>query len=149
MKRILVFVLVALCLCVGAAYAADDSDFIGEWVLKSMFFESLGFEADAENLGISGSLTITKNKIITDSNGEITEAEWFRKSDDVISIKTETGDMDFTLEGGALVTSGKDANGNITRMKFAKPGTTCNCEELQKRIEELEAEIETLKAAGK
>lgn len=148
MKKIIVFVMVALCLCVGAAYAADDSDFIGEWTLKKIFFGEYGFEVNASDFGMNSSITITEDgKITTDSEGKITEANWKQKSDDTITMTVETGEsMDFVLEDNMLIMTAEDENGNTTRMKFAKPGTTCNCEELQKRIEELEAELETLKA---
>lgn len=151
MKRILVFVLVMLCLCVSAAYAADDSDFVGEWTLKKMFFGEYGIEVNASDFGMNSSITITEDgKATSDSDGEVTEAKWTRKSDDTITITSEAGEsMDFVLEDNMLIMTAEDENGNTIRMKFAKPGTTCNCEELQKRIEELEAELETLKAAGK
>ena len=152
MKKIIVFVLVALCLCVGAAYAAEDSDFVGEWTLKKMFFGEYGIEVNASDFGMDAKITLTEDHkyINIDENGEVTEAEWTRKSDDTITVTSEAGEsMDFVLEDNMLIMTAEDENGNTTRMKFAKPGTTCNCEELQKRIEELETEIETLKAAGK
>ena len=151
MKKIIVFVMLALCLYVGAAYAADDSDFVGEWTLKKMFFGEYGIEVNASDFGMDAKITLTEDgKATSDSDGEVTEAKWTRKSDDTITVTSEAGEsMDFVLEDNMLIMSVEDENGNITRMKFAKPGTTCNCEELQKRIEELEAELETLKAAGK
>ena len=152
MKKIIVFVLVALCLYVGAAYAAEDSDFVGEWTLKKIFFGEYGFEVNASDFGMDDKITLTEDHkfINIDENGEVTEAEWTRKLDDTITVTSEAGEsMDFVLEDNMLIMSVEDENGNITRMKFAKPGTTCNCEELQKRIEELEAELETLKAADK
>ena len=57
--------------------------------------------------------------------------------------------MDFVLEDDALVMSAEDENGNITRMKFYKPGNTCNCEDLLKQIADLTARIEELEAEKK
>lgn len=148
MKKFL-FVLLTILLITVVAHAADDSDFIGTWVLKTMFFGEYGIEVDAANFGISGSLTVTEDKITSDYNGEISGAEWTRKSEDTISIVTESGDMDFVLEGNALVVIGENENGDTTKMTFYKPGNTCNCEELMKQIEDLTAQLEELKAGSK
>ena len=146
MKKFL-FVLLAILLITVVAHAADDSDFVGEWTLKKIFFGEYGMEVNAADFGITGSLTITEGKITIESNGEISEAKWVRKSDNAITVSIETGEStDFILEDDALVMSAEDENGNITRMKFYKPGNTCNCAELQKQIAELTARIEALEA---
>ena len=147
-KKVLFIALLAICLCVSAVYAADDSDFLGTWTLKKMFFGEYGIEVNASDFGMDQSIEITKDKFITtNSDGETNEAPWVRKSDDTITVTVETGEsMDLVLEDNMLIMSVEDENGHLTRMKFSKPGNTCNCEELQKQIEDLTARIEALEA---
>ena len=150
MKKFL-FVLFAILLTVTAAHAAEDSDFIGTWTLKKMFFGEYGIEVNAADFGLDQSIEITKDKFITtNSDGETNEAPWVRKSDDTITVTVETGEsMDLVLEDNMLIMSVEDENGHLTRMKFSKPGNTCNCEELQKQIEALTIRLEALEAERK
>ena len=145
-KKVLFIVMLAVCLCCfGAVYAADDSDFMGTWVLKSIIFDEYGLEVDPANFGITGSLEITEDTIITETDGEITEVKWTRKFDNTITASVETGgSIDFYLEGDTLISKSEDENG-IVRMTYERPSNTCDCAELQKQIEVLKAELEVLK----
>lgn len=143
MKKFL-FVLFAILLTVTAAHAAEDSDFIGTWVAKTMSTSEWPIEFDVAALGMDTTFEITEDKIISNSNGEIEEVEWIRKDEDTISAITESGSLDLRLRFGALVATIEAEDGTTATLKLYRPDTACDCAALWKQIEDLTAQLEAL-----